>query len=42
MFIYLLPLSLLILGCLLKAAVKLRLTLPLIYAVLVTTVFHEF
>lgn len=42
MFIYLLPLSLLILGCLLKAAVKLRLTLPLIYALLVTTIFHEF
>lgn len=42
MFIYLLPLSLLILSCLLKAAVKLRLTLPLIYAVTVTTVFHDF
>lgn len=40
MFIYLLPL--LLLGCLLKVAVKLRLTLPLTYAVLITTVFHEF
>ena len=42
MFTYLLPLSLLILSCLLKLAVKLRLTLPLIYAVTVTTVFHDF
>ena len=40
MFIYLLPL--LLLGCLLKLAVKLRLTLSLIYAVLITTVFHDF
>mgnify|MGYP001153050843 CR=1 FL=1 len=42
MFIYLLPLLLLLLGCLLRLAVKLRLTLPIIYALLITTAFHDF
>jgi hypothetical protein len=42
MFIYLLPLLLLLLSYLLRIAVKLRLTLPLIYAVLITTLFRSF
>lgn len=42
MFIYLLPLLLLLLGCLLRLAIKLRLTLPIIYALLITTAFHDF
>ena len=42
MFTYLLPLSLLILSCLLKLAVKLRLTLPLLYAITMLTLFRSF
>lgn len=42
MFIYLLPIAILTLSCLLRLAIKLRLTLPLVYAVLVTTAFHDF
>lgn len=42
MFIYLLPLLLLLLSCLLKVAVKLRLTLPLIYAIAMPTLFRSF
>lgn len=42
MFIYLLPLLLLLLGCLLKVAVKLRLTLPLLYAIAIPTLFRSF
>lgn len=42
MFIYLLPFLLLLLGCLLKVAVKLRLTLPLLYAIAMPTLFRSF
>lgn len=42
MFIYLLPIAILVLSYLLKIAVKLRLTLPLIYTIAMPTLFHSF
>jgi len=42
MFIYLLPFAILGLSSLLRLAIKLRLTLPLVYAIVMPTLFRGF
>lgn len=42
MIVYLLPLAILGINLLLRLAIKLRLTLPLVYAVIAPTIFRSF